>query len=160
MILAIDPGPTESAYVLYADRAIESFAKLPNDRILTMLRSVGTDIESVFRLADVLVIEKIASYGMPVGEEVFETCRISGRFAEAWGQATEWITRGQVKMHLCQSMRAKDGNVRQALIDLFGGESARGKKATPGPLYGISGDCWSALAVAVTYANRPKTRAA
>ncbi|MBV8782506.1 MAG: hypothetical protein JO353_14005, partial [Phycisphaerae bacterium] len=52
--------------------------------------------------------------------------------------------------------RAKDGNIRQALIDRFGPtkERAIGKKKSPGPLYGMSGDCWSALAVAVTYADQ------
>jgi hypothetical protein len=28
-----------------------------------------------------------------------------------------------------------------------------GRKAAPGPLYGITGDAWSALAVAVTWAE-------
>ncbi len=28
--------------------------------------------------------------------------------------------------------------------------SSAGKKASPGPLYGIKGDCWSALAIALT----------
>jgi hypothetical protein len=32
--------------------------------------------------------------------------------------------------------------------------TAIGRKAAPGPLYGISRDVWSALAVAVTYADR------
>ncbi len=157
MILAIDPGPAESAFVLYGDRAIETHGKWPNERLLVSLRNIRSELGSPFGMADVLVIEKIASYGMPVGEEVFSTCVWSGRFAEAWGMATEWVTRGQVKMHLCQSMRAKDGNVRQALIDLFGGEAARGRRASPGPLYGVSGDVWSALAVAVTYADRRTT---
>jgi hypothetical protein len=60
--------------------------------------------------------------------------------------------RATVKAHLCRSAKAKDSNVRQALIDLFGGkENAIGTKKTPGPLYGISGDVWAALAVAVTW---------
>lgn len=33
--------------------------------------------------------------------------------------------------------------------------TAIGSKAAPGPLYGISRDVWSALAVAVTYAIAP-----
>jgi hypothetical protein len=32
--------------------------------------------------------------------------------------------------------------------------TAIGRKASPGPLYGISRDVWSALAIAVTYAIR------
>jgi hypothetical protein len=42
--------------------------------------------------------------------------------------------------------------VRQALIDKFGPgkELAIGKKASQGPLYGLTGDFWAALGVAVT----------
>ena len=55
---------------------------------------------------------------MPVGAEVFETVYWSGRFAEAYGvEHVERITRVDVKMHLCHTSRAKDGNIRQALID-------------------------------------------
>jgi hypothetical protein len=43
-------------------------------------------------------------------------------------------------------MRAKDPNVRQALLDKIG---PVGTKKNPGPLYGVSGHGWSALAVAV-----------
>ncbi|MGH7470493.1 MAG: hypothetical protein ACRENP_21315 [Longimicrobiales bacterium] len=50
-------------------------------------------------------------------------------------------------MHLCKNPKAKDQNIRQALIDLLG---APGTKKNPGPTYGISGDAWSALAIAVT----------
>ena len=39
------------------------------------------------------------------------------------------------------------------LLDRFGGSSAIGLKRSPGPLYGVSKDVWSALAVAVTYAD-------
>lgn len=85
---------------------------------------------------------------MPVGAEVFETVFWSGRFAQAWGLNFHRIKRHEVKMHLCHNMRAKDGNIRQALIDKLG---PQGVKKSPGPTYGISGDCWSALAVAVTF---------
>ena len=46
----------------------------------------------------------------------------------------------------------RDANIRQALIDRYGPgkDRAIGRKLSPGPLYGLSGDCWSALAVAVT----------
>lgn len=36
-------------------------------------------------------------------------------------------------------------------MTLPGKEKAIGKKATPGPLYGVVGDEWAALAVAVTW---------
>jgi hypothetical protein len=95
------------------------------------------------------VIEKIACMGMAVGEDVFETVFWSGRFCQAsW--SFDRVTRAEAKMHLCGSMRAKDANIRQALIDKLG---PQGTKKNPGPTYGISKHLWSALAVAVTYAE-------
>ncbi len=130
-------------------RKLLAFKKVPNDKALAVLA------EQHKQLPDVLVVEMIASYGMPVGREVFETCVWVGRFLQAWPGETERITRGAIKLHLCGSMRAKDANVRQALIDAFGGkDKAIGTKRAPGALHGVSGDVWSALAVAVTYADR------
>ena len=95
----------------------------------------------------------IACYGMAVGAEVFQTCLWIGRFLDRW--RSEWNThlvpRLMVKMHLCHSARAKDANVRQALIDRFG---AVGTKRAPGRLYGVSSHCWAALGVAVTTWDR------
>lgn len=149
-VLAIDPGPTESAFVLYNDGKTELFGKQDNHDVLA-------HIEAACRLYDALVVEKIESFGMAVGAEVFETVWWSGRFAQVAHlvrKDNHRLPRKAVKMHLCGSMRAKDGNIRQALIDRFGGKDAAiGKKKSPGPLYGISGDCWSALAVAVTWAD-------
>ena len=153
MILAIDPGPEQSAFVLYDenDRDFVQGEKLDNATLLSLCRDRVLDPFG----GAAPVIEMIASYGMPVGREVFETCVWIGRFMEALDRPHVLVYRREVKLHLCGSMRAKDGNVRQALIDAFGGkDKAIGKKKTPGPLYGVSGDVWAALAVAVTYADR------
>jgi len=119
----------------------------PNTSVIDMVRH--------WVKPEVLAIEMIASYGMAVGRDVFETCVWIGRFVEAWRWPAEprLIYRRDVKLHLCGSSRAKDANVRQALIDLYGGPSAIGKKASKGPLYGVKSHAWSALAVAVTAAN-------
>lgn len=120
-VVAIDPGPVRSAICLYEEGlgAVMADTK-PNAEVVALLRT--TKFGPHWRL----VIEKIACYGMPVGEEVFETCVWTGRFIEAWGErsAPERITRVAVKTHLCRSVRAADPNVRQALIDRFGGSAA------------------------------------
>jgi hypothetical protein len=89
---------------------------------------------------------------------LFETCVWIGRFVQEWetltGAEPLRVFRREVKLHLCGSPRAKDANIRQALIDRYGGkEAAIGRKASPGPLHGVSGDVWSALAVAVCAAD-------
>jgi hypothetical protein len=148
-ILAIDPGPTESAYVVYDGKYLRGFAKVDNETLLNRLS--GEWFPEKYN--GQLVIEQIAAMGMAVGAEVFETCFWSGRFAQAWSGDFDRVKRHAVKMHLCGNMRAKDANIRVALIDKFGPgkESAIGSKKQPGPLYGVSGDVWSALAVAITW---------
>lgn len=151
-IIAIDPGPTKSAFVECEGMTIHDKGIAMNDDLLDGLRFGFED-------ATRIVIEKIASYGMPVGEDVFETCRWTGRFIEAAmfvGRRVEMVTRGEVKMHLCKSMRAKDSNIRQAIVDLYpatgGGKNPQvGTKRQPGPLFGVSKDIWAALGVALTY---------
>lgn len=157
MILAIDPGPAQSAIVEieYGGSGVGRFFTKPNHEIAEFLRR---DIESETNV----VIEMIASYGMPVGREVFETCVWVGRFIECSDVCfAGTVYRKDVKINLCGSMKAKDANIRQALIDRFGGkEKAIGNKKAPGPLYGIKGDEWAALAVAVTYADTNKVTTA
>lgn len=149
LILAIDPGPEQSAMVFYrpSDGDLGDREILPNNEIILGIR------HKFYSANTILVIEQIASFGMAVGASVFETVFWSGMFAEAWdSQAGKWdrIKRHEVKMHLCGSMRAKDANIRQALIDKLG---EPGTKKNPGKTYGISKDLWSALAIAVTYAE-------
>ena len=91
---------------------------------------------------------------MPVGREVFDTVLWIGRFLEAWdrrGGRHVLVYRKDVKLFHCESVRATDANIRAAIIDRFGpGKSkAIGTKAAKCPLYGIKGDEWSALAVAL-----------
>ena len=149
-VFAIDPGPGQSGWCLFEGGRVTNSGCEPNEKLLAWLED--SELHG-HRLA----IEMIASYGMPVGREVFETCVWIGRFIQAWkGQSTpELVYRKDVKLHLCGSPRAKDANVRQALIDLFpatgGGKVPQiGTKAQPGPLYGVSTHAWPALGVAMT----------
>lgn len=90
---------------------------------------------------------------MAVGQTVFETCVWIGRFkeiAEAQNIKVDYIYRKDEKMNLCYSMKAKDSNIRQALIDRFG---PVGTKKNPGWFYGFKKDIWAAYAVGVTYCD-------
>lgn len=145
MILAIDPGCTESAYVLLDEKLKPvEFGKVINQEMFKIMDSIAIRYE-----VREMAIEMIASYGMSVGKEIFETCVWIGRFLEKWWPyENTYIYRMDEKMNLCHSMKANDSNIRQALIDRFG---PVGTKKAPGWFYGVSKDVWSAIAVGVTY---------
>jgi len=151
MIIAIDPGSEVSAYVVFDTQTklpIDADI-LPNNDLLNML------IYQPEYQPTAMFVEMIASYGMPVGATVFDTCVWIGRFIQAWQGPYRKVFRKDVKMYLCGATRAKDANIRQALMDMYGGsrEAAIGKKKSPGPLYGFKADMWAALGVAVTAAG-------
>ena len=143
-IFSIDPGNEQSAYCLL-DHNLKpvKFGKVYNNELLTImdcLKSRDYDID--------YAIEMIASYGMAVGKTVFDTCVWIGRFIERCPLEPTYIYRKDEKMNLCNSMKAKDSNIRQALIDRFG---VVGTKKNPGWFYGFKSDIWAAYAVGVTY---------
>lgn len=143
-ILGIDPGPIRSAFVEWTPNRILSHGIYRNEELLEMFRAYTLNV--------IPVIEMVQSFGMPVGREVFETVLIIGRLLEVFSsQDPKLVYRKDIKLHFCQSPRAKDSNIRQALIDRFG---SPGTKKNPGILYGIRADEWSALAVAVYYQDR------
>lgn len=147
MFAGIDPGTYESALVVWdqSHRRVVRADIFPNHELLDGLRSDAW--------GDCLMAcEMIASYGMPVGKETFETVLWIGRFMEARNPGQfELVYRKDIKMHFCYSMQAKDANVAQALRDRFG---AKGNKANPGPLYGIKSHLWQALAVATYWTDK------
>lgn len=142
-LIAIDPGTTHSGIVVFCKGQVVSAAVLENAEVLVTLCE---------HPCAMVAIEMIASYGMAVGREVFETCLWVGRFLQAAGaQRVRLVYRKDVKLHLCNSPRAKDANIRQAIIDRYGGKAeAIGSKKKPGPLYGVKSHAWAALGVAIT----------
>lgn len=154
-ILAVDPGDVQSAYALYdiENKVILRHGKEPNE---TMRHIVETQSRNP---ANTLAVEMIASYGMPVGRNIFDTCVWIGRFVEIWAREAStparFILRRDIKLHLCNSVRAKDPNITQAIVDRYGGDRrvAVGTLKNPGPLFGVSKDRWAAIAVALTAAE-------
>ena len=164
-ILAIDPGNTKSGYALIDSntcRPIE-IGKVPNENLLA---SIWCWLNGGGGFIDRVAIEMVASYGMAVGKEVFETCIWIGRFAQvvesfgAVGMPCDLVYRKNVKLHLCHTTKAKDANITQALVDRFAsGQPNRGKgtKADPGWFYGFKADIWQAYALAVLAADTEAT---
>jgi hypothetical protein len=139
MILAIDPGPEQSAFVRWDGTRVIECGWQPNDHVRSLVE--------IRHREEKIAIEMVASYGMAVGAPVFETCVQIGRFIEVSEGRVHLVFQKQTRMHLCGSMRAKETNIRQALLDRFG---PVGTKKAPGPLFGVKSHIWSALAVAVT----------
>ncbi len=151
LILGIDPGPESSAYCFW-----DPYLELTDDSgnldnwdlrkmLLELLELPPSNI--------VVVIEDIECFGMAVGSSVFMTVRWSGRFQEIceyYGIKCDFLKRSEIKLNLCHSKKAKNPNVRQALIDRYG---SPGTKKKPGKLYGVKTHIWSALAVCVTYGD-------
>lgn len=152
MIIGIDPGPVESAYIVWSGEKILELGHMMNGSLICevfpQVRRGYPGIE--------MVVERVACYGMTVGDSVFETVFWTGNFCRAWAgtcpecyQGTAHrVKRMNVKMHLCNDSRAKDSNIRQALIDRF--EPNLEPRCRPKDvLKGVSKDCWQALALAV-----------
>lgn len=145
-ILAIDPGTESSGWVRYGKSGLMSCGIDDNSEMLSIVAAWNGRV----------AIEMIASYGMAVGREVFETCVWIGRMVESAEVPADVIRieRREIKLALCESPRAKDTNIRQALLDRFGGSGAVGTKKNPGPLYEVKSHIWAALAVAVVVAEK------
>lgn len=157
MILAIDPGNIESGYVVLADDlGVIDLGKVQNEELIKIIKKCFQDWGEL-DLEINCAIEMIASYGMAVGQSVFETCIWIGRFTEicnSYGIEPKYIYRKDEKMNLCNSMKANDSNITQALIDRFAPytpNKGKGTKKEPGWFYGFKKDIWQAYAVGVTY---------
>lgn len=164
-VVAIDPGSKLSAWVTWDGRSVWTHGKEANEDVLTRIYQghwLRHEDRDVYTHSVDYVFEQVASYGMAVGADVFETVFWTGRFYQ---QAIEMAPRGQllermprraVKLHLCGQSKAKDTNIRQALIDRFGG---KGTKAAPGVFYGFKADEWQAMALAVTWFDQQQIKA-
>lgn len=140
LILAIDPGTTQSGWVLFDGRRVHESGTSPNHDVLRMVQASNDDV---------LAVERFEARGMSIGDDSIETMIWTGRFVQAWRspESVLLVKRSAVKSHLCGTQKAKDSNIRQACIDQVG---APGVKASPGPTYGVTSHAWQALGVAVT----------
>lgn len=153
IVLAIDPGPTVSGVVIYDHnrrRVIKSMKAATEQEALSEITFSPPEY--------VVAVERVQSYGIS-GGSLLQTAEIGGSFrrrALDESHDFEWRYRREILKSLDVTGKgSRDALVRNRLIEIFGGtkEIAVGKKATPGPLYGVSGHAWQALAVAVVVAE-------
>jgi hypothetical protein len=153
-ILTLDVGTTHTAYCignLYYD--IIEFNKVDNEYILGLINS---------STLDTLAYEEFASYGMPIGKSTMESIKWNGRYIQKAidnNLKVVPIFRKDVKINLCGTMKAKDTNIRQALINRFAQhdfKNGKGTKNNKDVFYGVSADMWSAIALYVTYLDKLK----
>lgn len=154
-IIALDPGTINTAIVIYNHKAglpVWYFQEMPNDDVLKFL-----EIQRRTRYqnsgAGWVACEQFKSYGGPVGEESIQTIRWSGRFEQqaiGLGYGFAYLPRQMtVSKHLCHTNMSKDKHIRAVLMRRF----------SPSQLVAVSNQkrisChgWSALAVAVTFAD-------
>lgn len=183
---AIDPGSTASGWCIFCPN-VRVVVESGHDDNLTIAKRI-TEGREVRSTAPTIAIEGMQNMGMEIGQSTLDAAVWIGRFIErAGGLATErpsalgavLIYRRDVKLAICGNSRAKDKNIRQSMIDSFGGDDlaiggtkcpackgkgwcGRGRPTCPacngakwvhppGPLHGVAGHAWSALAVALTY---------
>lgn len=156
-ILAIDPGNEESAFCFINKWSYEPiyFAKMKNKEAVEAIKKFIADhrMYCTYEAA----IERVASYGMAVGASVFQTCEWIGRFSQILEDTcfnVTYIYRKDEKMNICGQMKAKDSNIRVALIDRFAKhdlKTGKGTKNNPDWFYGFAKDVWASYAVGVTY---------
>lgn len=164
-VLAIDPGNEKSGYALidYSYKPIQ-FGVVDNKEMLEIMDDrffINLFEDAPTRdQTDAIVFEMVSHYGsgMPAGKTVFDTCFWIGRY---WQHSERYrgiikgiMYRKEVKLNLCGSMRAKDGNIIQALVDRFAPGApnhGKGTKKEPGWFYGFKADIWQAYALGVTY---------
>lgn len=145
-ILALDPGPVRTGWALFDGSRVLQAGDDSNDTVLMACysKACGT--------ADVLAIEEPEGMGQIASTALLRAAWQGGIFEARWpGLRVLRVTRRRVLSRLLQGPKpagkSNDSRVRAALIDLLG---EPGTKRKPGPTYGVAGDAWAALAVAVT----------
>ena len=151
-VLALDPGDTQTGYCFIDVDTLRPlrFGKEDNQSVLLLVQLEAYDL---------LVSERVASYGMAVGRSVFETCEWVGRYTQASHAPVVYIYRQEEKIHICHDSRAKDSNIRRALIDRFAQhdlKNGRGTKKKPDWFYGFKKDVWAAYAAGITHIEKEK----
>lgn len=150
-LLAIDPGNTLSGYVILEPSVPSSANKFEitehgNITNFELLQLITADLEDV----TVGLIEMIQSYGKPVGDSVFNTCRWIGKF-ELRMLDNDWKTalilrKSIINFHLSSAaVKNPDSLIRKKMIEKYPQESK-----------GVTSHAWQALGLATMYLESQK----
>ena len=151
-ILAIDAGNKQSGYAVIEmpNLNILEAGKIDNNELLKAIPLISSAV-------DIYALEMIASYGKAVGKDVFDTCVWIGRFIQAAEIEHTIVYRKEEKLRFCNDIRAKDTNIRRAMIDEFAKhdfKTGKGTKKNPDTFYGVKKDAWEAIAVGIVAYER------
>lgn len=178
-IMAIDPGTTESAYVILDDQyQILSADKVGNDVILSIIADApGLDAVIIEDIEPRYSSTDRSAAGAVMGQSTIETIKAFGRFS--WQASLRGLMVGSIFRRDERSCliptkknglpplpenapKHADGQIRVSLVRRFARhdkERGRGTMANPDTFYGFHGDMWQAMAVGVTWLDREKWRA-
>jgi hypothetical protein len=144
--LAIDPGPEEEHGVVYVHDGNVKWGE-------------GTKLDSwgiIRRYCESypiypVIIEGLSNYGQAIGDTTLRTAYTIGRLYELANNGKREVVvirRTDVRYSIIGSAKGNDSIIKQSILERFGGPGAAKKG---GPLHGIKGHNWSALALAVAY---------
>ena len=156
-IIGVDPGQTKSGAVLLQGKHVLDSVYDENNQILERIltwaaTSAVDDLRQVC-----LCVELTEPRGQILGHALHDTIMFCGELKQILHEPVNLIrlhrprpcrgmTSRKVRQTLTGDGQASDARVKQVLRDRWGGGSQRKKTD---PLYGITGHCWDALAVAV-----------
>ena len=152
-ILCLDVGTLESGFCLLDSETYKplKFGKINNEELLKIVK---------YDNYDVMVYEEFQSYGMPIGVSTLTSITWNGRYIQSAldrNKKVSRIYRKEEKINICGSLKAKDSNIRQALIDRFAKhdlKNGKGTKKEPDFFYGFKSDIWSSFCVGCTYLDK------
>lgn len=153
--IGIDPGPRTSGIVRYELPGSGPGRVIAAEKKAT-LEVVRAWLQAARQLARVEVCIECTQAGPP-STAVVKTTEVVGRLmerCEVLGLDYHLYYRREVLQALnCARKGNKDSLVRAALIEMHGGtrQVAIGRKATPGPLYGVASHAWQALGVVAAH---------
>jgi hypothetical protein len=153
-ILAIDPGETESHYVIWNGKQVSEAWSGSNEALLEILRKKAENMRHLF-----VVVEGFNARGQRLGQDSVNTIEWYARFFQcvqgaAGKAACSIVRRNAVKKHLLGQINGDNTAIRMVLLDRFGPKPT---KVKPNKVYGdikLKDHQWQAFALAVTVLDR------